>query len=278
MSMSPAHLYWRYLNTPAWWFGLVFGTVGCLVLAVPYWSATNADEEDRQFAANGVRATAKITFKNQGTQPVGAPGRTPVPFFSVVYLYQDSTGQNHTGSANVTAETWSRHTIGDSISIEYVGDSPDKSRLLAPHTSETPVASVRWWGLGPALICVGLILVLAALLRAWRRTRVIRHGVPALGRVVGTQAAVSWLVQILQMQRANKTLSYYLRYTFTDQSGSAREGLTPELPTDMETRWQPGDPILVLYDPNNVLHHEVDLFGARQQELAALLDQQQTRG
>jgi 4-amino-4-deoxy-L-arabinose transferase-like glycosyltransferase len=268
MALSPSRVFWKYLNSPAWWVGLVLTVVGIVLLAIWQVASTSSEEEQRRFTVAGVRTTARITMINFNPPVAQKPGQPPEQSYAVVYQYQDAAGHNHGGSFNIRMEERSCYNIGDSLPIEYLKDNPENSRQLDSGTPAAP-PFFKWFGL--VLLCGGPVLFLFALARAWRRMRIVRHGIPVLGRVLGIQTAVPLYIQILQMQRADKTPSHYLRYSFQDPGGSIREVLGPELPVGMETRWQPGDPVLVLHHPNNIKRQIVDIFGARQEDLEALL-------
>jgi hypothetical protein len=106
-----------------------------------------------------------------------------------------------------------------------------------------------------------------AFVRSGHRVRIVRDGVPALG-------VVDDLMIDESAGKVNGVPFYCLTYRFTDEEGSAQEGRSPALPRALQSRWQAGDQILILYDRENSARNEADIFEARADELAQMHDQQ----
>jgi hypothetical protein len=68
--------------------------------------------------------------------------------------------------------------------------------------------------------------------------------------------------------------TYRLVYSFTDETGQTWEGRGPPQPWSLAARWDPGETILVLYDPRNPGRNEADVFEARMDDLARLQDEE----
>jgi hypothetical protein len=157
-------------------------------------------------------------------------------------------------TSEVPEAVWKRHQIGDTIRIRYMPDDPHRSRMDEHQRSAMGKPTLILVVIGGLLVVTGTGLVLTAILRACRRAYVVRHGIPTLGFVTEVVA----------------TPARRLGYTFLDHRGVRHDGQTADLAGRRAEHWHMGDPILVLYHPDNLLRHEVDLFGARADDLAQL--------
>jgi hypothetical protein len=89
----------------------------------------------------------------------------------------------------------------------------------------------------------------------------VQHGTPALGVVT----------EVAENDSALKVAgTYRLVYRFTVESGETWEGRGPPQPWSLAARWDPGENILVLYDPRNPRRNEADVWEARNEDLAKL--------
>ena len=68
----------------------------------------------------------------------------------------------------------------------------------------------------------------------------------------------------------NRQPSCRLRFTFTDSNRIERTGKSVWLLRGLESRWQIGESILVLQDPNNPERFEADTFETRADDLKRL--------
>jgi len=148
------------------------------------------------------------------------------------------------------------------IPAEY-RDNPEESRPLE-------AAAPTRWGLllfgaiGGLFASLGIGLASHALITSARPARIVRDGTPVLGVVN----------EIAENDSALKVAgTYRLVYCFTDESGTAWEGRGPPQPWSLASRWDPGENILVLFDPKDPARNEADLFETRNDDLDRLLDQ-----
>jgi len=119
-------------------------------------------------------------------------------------------------------------------------------------------------GIGSLFAFVGISLAAIAVVAAWQRTRLVRFGTPALGVVD----------ELVENDSALKVAgTYRLTYRFTDDHGQTWEGSSPTQSWSLAARWDPGETILVLYDPRNPRRNEPDIWEARMGDLARLQDE-----
>jgi hypothetical protein len=249
---------------------LTFAVAGPLALWACHWVSVYSNEEDRRFAEHGVRTKGKVEFRGQDIEWIGpAEDQKPETVFYLHYQYYDGAGQEQRGASRVTKPTWQHYKLGDALAIEYLNDQSDKSRADDRQRSAVTAGLMVGTGAGLALTIIGAALIATAIWRARRRLGVIQHGVPSLGKVTEIVAhGQNGESQGSIMTRAD----YRIRYSFTDQRGALRDGQTAALPHSVASRWHAGDPILVLYHPNDLFRHEVDLFEARPDDLSGLLN------
>jgi hypothetical protein len=259
-------LFWHYLNSPRWWLGCLL-TVASGAGWAMFYRAWTTTVEDREFAAHGVRTVAEVNLRSEVPEWVGPEGRPEMKMrYRLHYAFKDADNDEQFGVAQVPKSTWLRYQPGDTLAIEYLPDQPGRNRAFERERPPVGVTGLLVLGLGLLVVLSGALLLVTAWVRAWRRWRVVRSGIPCLGRVT----------EVLTTARRNGrdplTAGCHLGYSFMDQRGMAHDGRTAPLDPALASRWQPGDPILVLYAPNDIFRHEVDLFGARADDLHGLLN------
>ena len=279
MNISAARLHWLYIRSPAWWTGVGFSIFGIIILLVLFllW------RYEHQFAANAVEVVAKVTGKEKRKEMGGKQGNSPVTVLYLDFTFRNGAGQQHSGSANVPADAWARAKAGDDLTIEYDRTNPAKNRLAGHFSTMPPIAYAIGEGFGLLFTTVGLLQVGYLLCQSWRRVRLIQTGVPAVGVVTGVVEDQSIALQpILSSLKAGRldfrsarvpAGTFRVAYQFTDPSGATLEGRGPSQPYSLAYRWNPGEAMLVLYDPRNSNRNEGDLFETRSDELTDLQDQ-----
>jgi hypothetical protein len=258
MNMSSARLRWLYLRGPFWWGGLVFAVVGLISLGIglAIW------RWEQNFQEHAVRAEARVTRKETGRVPKGKNGSEKAWY--LVYTFRDGAGREQEGKIGASPEDWTRAKPGDTLAIEYDSTDPTSSRRAGTE------AHAGWGllilgGIGGLFSLVGVSLATIAWVKSGQRTRLVRFGTPALG-VVG---------DVIENDSALKAAgTYRLTYRFTDANGQTWEGRGPPQPWSLAARWDPGETILVLYDPRNPRRNEPDVWEARGEDLARLQDEE----
>jgi hypothetical protein len=267
MNISLPILFWKYLAGARWWLGIFLALLGFGVCGGWYITWSKGELVDRDLPGKTIRTEGVIQSRERKNDWVGPPD--DLQFKSVYllrYKYQDPEGQPFTGTAAVSQVAFNSVTEGDPVQVEFSAERPDLNRLVG---LERP--PMGWPGFALIMVfsvigLLGLWLMATALLRAQRRSRMIMGGRPCLGRV---NEVVGPAERDAVPHHRSK---YYLGYSFTDHKGIVREGRTQTLTPNVVGHWQPGDPILVLYHPENIHRHEVDLYGVRGDDLARLLN------
>jgi uncharacterized protein DUF3592 len=254
MNISPIHLYWLYLRGPFLWMGLIIAFLGTALIALGYgiW------RWEHEFQSYAVRAIAKVTGKETGTVKTGSHSSEPAYF--LVYTFLDETSKQYQGKVGAPLNDWKRAKRGDTLEIEYDRTAPATSRRAGTE------AHAGWGflicgGIGGLFAFIGTLFFSVALVAAWRRTRLVRSGSPALG-VVG---------EVVENESAFRVVgTYRLTYQFTDSDGTTWDGQGPPQPWSLAARWNPGETILVLYDPKKPGRNEPDIWESRNQDLERL--------
>src|SRR5262245_13693866 len=246
-------LRWRYLKSSfALWFGLIWAGVGTPFFFIALFTFL----DQRHFNSHAINTTATIVEKGHSTSNKGDSK------YWMRYLYHDTAGNEHADVADVKWESWRKYSDGDELAISYLNDNPGRSHVNATDGEPVWILPLAFGGAGSLVGSVGWFLVVSSFLRAGRRARLIRTGTPVLGTVTG--------IDVNANVRINGRNPLYLKYEFKDDSSMNREGRSPDLPRRMESRWAPGDHILVLCDPFDSSRFEVDLFDQRPQDLDML--------
>jgi hypothetical protein len=256
MNISPARLRWRYLRGVPFVVGVAFLFLGTVALTGAFF----AWRYEKRFQAEGVPAVATVT--GEETKLETTQKNRKETHFYLLYSFQDAAGTTYQGRAGVSQDAWQHAKKGDTLAIQYVRSEPSNNRP-AKDAASAAWAPIVLAGFGGLFAVIGLALLGYALARATRRVRIVRDGVPALGVVDELEIDES-------AGKVNGVPFYRLTYTFTDEDGKTNEGHSAALPRALQDRWQPGDPILILYDRANPTRNEADIFQARADDLARL--------
>ena len=263
--LAAFRLFWHYLNSPRWWLGCLLTVASGAGWAMFYRAWTTTDE-DREFAAHSVRTVAEINLRSELPEWVGPEGHPEMKMrYRLHYVFKDADNDDQFGVALVPKSTWLRYQPGDTLAVEYLPEQPGRSRAFERERPPVGVTGLLVLGLGLLVVLSGVLLLMTAWVRAWRRWRVVRSGIACLGRVTEVRSPAE------RNGHAPVDAGCHVGYTFTDQRGMTHDGRTAPLDPALVSRWQPGDPILILYTPNDIFRHEVDLFGARAEDLHDLL-------
>jgi hypothetical protein len=267
MNVSSARLRWRYLHGASWWVGVVFALLGALLLVITYF----VWEYEQRYKAKGVPAVAKVVGKDSKLEQVNErKGTRQEMHYYLIYTFQDAAAKDYQGRERVAKDAWDQAKMGAEVAIEYVRDDPATNRPAKD------AASAAW---GPVVLLVagglfsmiGWALAVTAFITSGHRMRMVRDGVPALGVVAELQIDES-------AGKVNGMPYYCLAYHFTDEEGKTRQGRSAALPRALQSKWQAGDSILILYDRTNPDRCEADIFQARADDLARLRDTSEPEG
>jgi hypothetical protein len=167
------------------------------------------------------------------------------------------------GKARVSVEEWGRANTGDTRAIEYDGKDPADSRFVEA------AAPIQWGlllfgGVGLLFTAVGVMLAAIAFMDSGSRARLVRKGTPALGVVDGVHENDAALIV---------AGTYRLAYHFEDEAGTTWQGRGPAQPWSLAARWDAGESILVLYDPQNPSRNEADVWEARNDDFDRLREE-----
>lgn len=253
MGLVNLRMRWCYLRTSFWWwFGLIWAVVGTpfLVIGLVVWS------QDQHALRGGIATTATIIQKDHDADASDRDG------YFLRFRYVDAAGEEHEVEEGVPRPAWLRYRPGQRVAIEYLENQPAKSRLAENVGHDAGVIKWVFTLLGLAFAGLGWGLLVGSWVGAGRRTRLLCRGVPALGQVTGVERRLN--IEI------NGRHPAYLTFQFTDSQGRVRSGESSLLPRAIENRWQPGDPILVLYEDDNPARNEADVHEFRADDLAAL--------
>ena len=258
--MSGPRLLWLYLHGAFWWVGLgcaLFGLV-LIVLGLSLWWG------EQRFQEHILRATAKVTGKEKGRETRETQkGTVSEMAYHMFYVFSGADGQQHQGNMKVTADAWNQAKSGDDLAIEYDSTDPGTSRRAGTEV-HAGLGLLLLGGIGALFaFAIGIPLATTALVQSVRRAHLVRHGIPALGIVSGVAKNDSAL-------QVNGPGTYRMVYSFKLENGATYDGRGPAQPWSLAARWDPGENILVLYDPRNPRRNEADVWEARNDDLAKL--------
>jgi hypothetical protein len=258
MNMSRTRLLWLYLHGAFWWGGLGCALFGLtlILLGVSLWRG------EQRFQEHILRATAKVTNKEKGRETrESSKGKVSVMVYYLFYVFPDATGREHEGKMSVTDDAWKQAKAGDALAIEYDRTDPAGTSRRAGTDIHAGWGLLLLGGFGGVFASIGIPFALVALVQSVRRARLVQFGKPTIGTVT----------EVAENHAALKVAgTYRLLYRFAVEDGETVEGRGPPQPWSLAARWNPGETILVLYNPRKPGRNEADVWEARNDDLAKL--------
>jgi hypothetical protein len=228
--MSTVQLVWKVArNSVVLWGGLLFVPIGGVFTAIGI--KTGLDEYAFVRDAHPVQATIvgrslrKADLENN-----------PSTRYLVHYRFDTPTGTRADGSKEVSVEQWEQLEPGSTITVEFVPQSPARSRSV--EDSDWPAAAA-FSGLGAIFLVVGTALLVTALRELLRYRRLSRSGVAASATVTTVTHSATVINGVQQWE---------IHYSYADQAGKPHEGRSACVPPEEAQRWRRGDRGLVRFD------------------------------
>lgn len=238
-------LRWKYSKSSfALWFGSIWGAVGTVFF---FAGLTLLLTAPRAADAGAPKLEGRVVEKGEDSDKDGKVRRW------LRFAWVDANGSERMALVEPSERLLSHAGAGDMLELEAAPESGGVPRIVGEGADRPP----PWLFLLIGLVFggIGWGLVVSALRRAGRRSRIV-----ALGKVA--QGTVS-NVELQTNVRINRRHPVVLAFEFQDDAGERRSGRSPYLPRDLEERWQPGEPIRVVYDPLDPQACEADIFDAR---------------
>ncbi|MBI4584822.1 MAG: DUF3592 domain-containing protein [Planctomycetes bacterium] len=230
-------------------FSFFFGAIWALVGTIFFVVGIASFNSEREIQQSGVRAEATLVEK------IHRSGKDNSSTYLLKYVFHDAAGQEHIRESQVNWETWRQFEDGSKLPIVYLPGNPSRNRLGGELAESEWTLALVFGSLGFILGGIGWILVLRGVGKAWRAVQVLQNGVVVEGRVTSVERAPN--------VKINKRHPQFFRYRFKGPDGQDYQGESPYLPPRLEDKWQTGDPIPVVYDPDDPARHQPDIFGLR---------------
>lgn len=172
-------------------FGMIFVWIfglPTLLYSVPFWLGGVE-------TAPGVVSAVQGTGSSENDVPVMANQYV----FRVERLEQEYRGESYT--------TGSQYSVGDNVTVEYVADNPDISRIAGTRTGQFSSWALCVVGLFPL---VGLGFIYVSLMQGFRGIRLLKNGKITEGRLSDKSPTNT---------RINNQTVYQLTFDFTADDG-----------------------------------------------------------
>src|SRR6516165_1259675 len=131
MNISWPKLFWKYLNTRRWWWGVLSAFLGFALAGGWYLMRSGREIVTRELPGETIRTEGKLQSREMKSEWTG---RSDDAQFESVYLlrykYLDTEGQPFTGTAIVTQVAFNSVGEGDSVQVTFSAARPDLSRLV----------------------------------------------------------------------------------------------------------------------------------------------------
>jgi hypothetical protein len=235
----------RYLKSCfRFWFGLIWAASGSiLALGMAGAAIRQADFERRATFAD-----AQIVEKGKDETGDGSTRCW------LRYVWHDELGSESVGVMTTDWERWRAFADGDLVPVRYLPEEPSRHELLLDEDGASSVGTTLGIVAGVVVGAIGWALVISALRASGRRVALLRTGTRATGTVLS--------IETVPNVKVNRRHPVYLRVAYKDELGRAHRSDSDWLPPALDGRWQPGDPVRVVYDPFEPARCEVDIFDA----------------
>ncbi len=159
--------------------------------------------------------------------------------WKVGFAFQTHKGRTIRATGYTFDDSIQDKKLGDVIDVEYDPERPEHARPAGGSCSIFP-----WWTYPlfgwPLLIGLGMLIPLWRAVR--RKRRLLSYGEATMGEVVGVDRR-----RYIHFGSKNP---YDIRYAFSDLMGEQRRGQERTYDYAWAESLHPGDPLHVIYDPN----------------------------
>jgi hypothetical protein len=220
------------VGSPLFWIGTLFASVGMLFLAI----GVKAMRDEATFQHSAAVAEGKIVGRDIRRASAWNQQSTR---YLLTYMFTTENRVLVTGQGEVSVEEWEAAREGGPLTVRYLPKRPSENRLTLGGDWSTAIACTS---LGAILGGVGGV-VAGIRVRRWRLvTRLERDGASTPGTLARVASG---------SYRINRVPQWQLFYTFTDQSGKRRDGVSDWLSPQAAKRWKTGAAGTVRYDPRD---------------------------
>ena len=203
---------------------------------------------ERDIANNGVGAVATLVEKGHSTS------RGSSSNYWLKYVFSDERGVEHIRQAKVKWEDWRRFRDGDTLTIRYVPDNPDRNRLARGLDNAWWVLPLIFGILGLVFGGLGWTFIVLSLRKVFAEINLLRTGSVTEGKIIAFHYDPAIAI--------NGRHPAFFEYCY-EADGNTHKGRSPDLPLRLTERWNQGDPIRVVYDARNPSRSEPDIYDAR---------------
>ena len=236
---------WRYIRGSFFlWFGLIFAVVGTPFFVIAVYQLG----VERDIANNGVGAVATLVEKGHSTSHSSSSN------YWLKYVFNDERGVEHIRQAKVRWEDWRRFRDGDTLTIRYVPDNPERNRLARGLDNAWWILPLIFGTLGVVFGGLGWTFIIVSLRKVLARINLLRTGSVTEGKIIAfhTDPAIT----------INGRHPAFFEYRY-EAEGKTLKGRSPDLSPRLTERWNQGDAIPVVYDARNPSRSEPDIYDVR---------------
>jgi hypothetical protein len=209
--------------------GVLFMGVGLIFVYTGLQDATR----ERAYQTRGQVIEAVVVSKSIQRASRDGNSRTK---YEVAYRFTTPDGRTTEGVDAVAVEAWEGLEPGSPFKITYLPEAPETSRAEDSGGMGSPLGMM---GLGSLLAVVGAVLLVTTAIPLWRERRLLRHGVPAQGTVLGIERS---------NVAVNRVRQWNVRYQYQDHFGRPQEGTSGPLPPAAVEGVEVGDTVEVRFD------------------------------
>jgi hypothetical protein len=162
--------------------------------------------------------------------------------YEILYRFALPGGATVERAAPVDVAEWERLESGASIEVQYLPGDDDSVRLAR---EPRVAANAAMFTLGGVLASIGAVLLTFGARDVRRKSRLYRHGTPAVATVVAIEET---------NVRINRQPQWRIRFSYSDRVGQERRGVSGYMSASQAHAWQRGDSGVVHFDPERPEH------------------------
>jgi hypothetical protein len=214
------------------WIGALFAGFGMLFLVV----GLEATRDEATWVRSATPAQGSVLGRDIRRASAGNKESTK---YLLKYAFTTVDHAAVTNQREVSVEQWEAAHEGAPLTIYYLPARPGDSRLAPGGDWNAPIGFTT---LGTIFTVLGGVLAGLRIRRWWLVANLERRGTSAQGTLTNLASG---------NYRVNGVAQWHLFYTFTDQSGQRRDGVSDWMPPQVARRWKKGATGTVRYDPHD---------------------------
>lgn len=224
-------------NSPFLWPSIILMAFGIYV-----WSGfVTSFFEEKKYSEDGKVGIGTVLEKHHFKATSSIVGNRSESFF-VYYKFSLKSTSTQSGESRVGRSMYNGVKTGDELKVEYLASDPTINRMLGTSRHYVSTVALANFAFGLFLTLLGLALLIFAIHRAIRQSRLWNKGVEITARVAKF---------VCDNPDATENKTYHIIYEYEGSDGESITGESQSHSRGWFLRTTEGDAIDIVADPKN---------------------------